>query len=1122
MSLKQLSGWLMFDVNVLSPTYVESAWRRWVNAQEIVHAQKRSLWRQIFFVLVREHILAGLLVAANVGLGFVSALLLRDFLIRLVAGNKDVGSLVLLSVEVVATTIGSWILLNHVFLMADLIGVGARTYTESVVLRNLHTSIEGRFKSGELANVIDREGGRIEAAWGGQVMIALSAATLVATSIFYFVALGPSAIVALSTIAAGAVVVLIMGRMLNRIYASVSVQSSRRAGCATFLFQHRLAIILNGWAHELGASHAGLRQLEEAGLMQAGYILSAISVVAAVTPVGALLFAVLAQLVWWGSVDTPGVMSAIALIGGLRSVANGIPDAIRTLTQGRVALNQIDKLVASKSAARQATSMPLPVPKFRHISIVGESGSGRTSILRGLAKASDTASVFLGGTDPWIFTGSMRRNITLANSTAADDDILRAMEWARLDKNLLWVKDGAERHLASSEWGLSRGQAKRLELARAVLSDVEEIYLDQPTLGVDDTTADGLMQDLLSGPWWEKKVFYITDKTDEASLAPEIWTVSGGRVTNVAYSRPKNDRRWQEMTAASRAPSPAIAPSRRTIQGPPRRYCRAAYFALMKRIAQIGLVGTLFIMFPLLMTRESIGVAADYALTHARWALSPTRGIWTVATLTGIAAVFSIAATLHATKSVTRITTQHCIGFVGALLNPLSWQDAKEGEDNIGRLVRDQRRVDEMLPAYTLELLGAVCLLTATLFYAALTVKFLTFIFLPLICILYMLNRHASVSLSTANIQDQALSANFIQNMSELSAGSLALNSGRSGSRVLAWLETPMRDRLIGSMRNFFVQYNFAYKVDLVGVSAFGVVAVGAALIVTPSNMLSLGLATSLAYSIISMFGRVLRGSVQINQVLDNCDRLSRVPARDLAMSNRKEIAGAISAKGIAFKSVRFAYSSGTKQIISLLNAWLPQGTMVAITGPSGSGKSTLAEIICGGKMPTSGRVELDGDARPYILWPELGGRVLLFTSSPIFKPGLFLNSFGLAASQVDLLLNAARDLKAAEALALLPGGPRHVVSGDGILPLGKSDTQKMSVLRAVMLKPQIAIFDEALSQLSYLEELAYVETLRKSLPLTTLIFITHNRAIADRCAMSIEFSGKNGTVFVTRCADFS
>jgi len=142
----------------------------------------------------------------------------------------------------------------------------------------------------------------------------------------------------------------------------------------------------------------------------------------------------------------------------------------------------------------------------KHVALVGPSGAGKTTILNlilgflqpdaGEIRINDSSMMDIDleswrtqlawiGQDPLLFHGSIRENIQLGRTDATDAEIHQAVRAAGLLDFTGNLPAGLDTHVGEHGFGLSRGQAQRIALARAFVKDAPILILDEPTTGLD-------------------------------------------------------------------------------------------------------------------------------------------------------------------------------------------------------------------------------------------------------------------------------------------------------------------------------------------------------------------------------------------------------------------------------------------------------------------------------------------------------------------------------------------------------------------------------------------------------------------------------------------------------------
>jgi ATP-binding cassette, subfamily B, bacterial len=151
------------------------------------------------------------------------------------------------------------------------------------------------------------------------------------------------------------------------------------------------------------------------------------------------------------------------------------------------------------------------------VAIVGRSGSGKSTLaalLIGLHKPGEGRIVYDGydlndldhrrlrqqlgmvPQTPFLFSGSIRHNISLGDPAAPFDRVVAAARRACVDADIRATPMGYETIVADGGATLSGGQRQRIALARALLHEPAVLLLDEATSSLDTTTEKQVMDNL--------------------------------------------------------------------------------------------------------------------------------------------------------------------------------------------------------------------------------------------------------------------------------------------------------------------------------------------------------------------------------------------------------------------------------------------------------------------------------------------------------------------------------------------------------------------------------------------------------------------------------------------------
>ena len=200
----------------------------------------------------------------------------------------------------------------------------------------------------------------------------------------------------------------------------------------------------------------------------------------------------------------------------------------------------------------------------------------------------------------------------------------------------------------------------------------------------------------------------------------------------------------------------------------------------------------------------------------------------------------------------------------------------------------------------------------------------------------------------------------------------------------------------------------------------------------------------------------------------------------------------------VEFKHVTKAY--GEVLAVRDLSFTIERGKLVTLLGPSGCGKTTTLRLIAGLEMVTEGSVFIGGSEVTRFSASDRDVS-MVFQSYALFPHMTVLQnvSYGLTMSNMS---KAEVSEKAAEGLNLV-----GLTGYGGRLPseLSGGQQQRVAVARALVLEPEVLLFDEPLSNLDaklrrrVREE---IRELQQKLSLTT-VYVTHDQeealAVSDR-----------------------
>ncbi len=177
-----------------------------------------------------------------------------------------------------------------------------------------------------------------------------------------------------------------------------------------------------------------------------------------------------------------------------------LPAAAVQLTRSRIAVRRLRDLTESHSNMRSRPQVtPVALEPGARLAVTGPSGSGKTTLLMAMAEAPENpeqAAFF--AEDAHLFATTVRDNLLVARGDATDDELRNALQRVGLGDWLDALPSGLSTVLVGGAAAVSAGQRRRLLLARALISTVPTVLLDEPTEHLDATDGSEVLTELLT------------------------------------------------------------------------------------------------------------------------------------------------------------------------------------------------------------------------------------------------------------------------------------------------------------------------------------------------------------------------------------------------------------------------------------------------------------------------------------------------------------------------------------------------------------------------------------------------------------------------------------------------
>ncbi len=192
----------------------------------------------------------------------------------------------------------------------------------------------------------------------------------------------------------------------------------------------------------------------------------------------------------------------------------------------------------------------LEVPKGKTVALVGQSGSGKSTItnlvtrfydvdkgdikidgipIKQLSKRSLRHLMGLVTQDSILFNDTVRNNIALGKENATEAEIMEAAKIANAHEFIHQLPKGYDTNIGDSGNKLSGGQKQRLSIARAVLKNPPIMILDEATSALD-TESERLVQDALEKLMKNRTSLVIAHRLSTIQNADTIIVLEKGKI----------------------------------------------------------------------------------------------------------------------------------------------------------------------------------------------------------------------------------------------------------------------------------------------------------------------------------------------------------------------------------------------------------------------------------------------------------------------------------------------------------------------------------------------------------------------------------------------------------------
>lgn len=818
------------------------------------------------------------------------------------------------------------------------------------------------------------------------------------------------------------------------------------------------------------------------------------------------------------------------------------------------------------------------------VALVGESGGGKSTLAGIISGRKDAyrGSVRIGGvelrdatatslmcavtlvpTNGYLFAGTLRDNLLLAQPNATDTELLRALDRTRVAA-FVQANGGLDMVINEGGTNLSGGQRQRVCMARALLHDSPIYVFDEATSNVD-AASEAAIGEVIASLVGEHTVIVVAHRLSTIVNADQILVLKRGRIAERGthdellsdagvYARMWNSQKQLSAyaytddegaeaagddgeTATGSAANAGADAAGGTCAGAEQTTGHARRSAPSIMLRMMGLVRPLAVWLALAVALGSIGMlTAAFVPTFGAFGLMAALGhnalgFGLVAACVACAVCGIARGPLHYGEQL----CNHYIAFrllahvrdlvFGALrqLAPAKLEGRGKGE--LVSLVTSDIELLEVFYAHTISpiAIALVCTVVFEAFLLAVSPELAGIALASYLCLGVLLPLVSSKACGAAGRQSREGAGKL---------GAYVLDSLRGAGETIQFAGGSDRSHTLSKLTDQVGAVDARLKRRQAASEAVAdalilianLTMLGRALQLVAAGAIDMAAAFVAVFTFVSSFGSVMavsRLGASLQETLASgarvLDLLDEQP-QCAEVTNGQDVDFA----GAAAEHVRFSYAGGhgansagdagavaAGLILDDVTCTFEPGTMTCITGRSGSGKSTLLKLLMRFWDPTDGTIAVsDVDARRINTASLRDNEAYMTQDTHLFCGTVRENLLVARADATDAeLLDACRSASLTALIDRLPQGLDTPVAelGDS---LSGGERQRIGLARIFLNDAPFILLDEPTSALDALNEASVMKAVdelkRRS---KTIVLVSHRAstcAFAD-CSLSVE-----------------
>lgn len=194
----------------------------------------------------------------------------------------------------------------------------------------------------------------------------------------------------------------------------------------------------------------------------------------------------------------------------------------------------------------------------------------------------------------------------------------------------------------------------------------------------------------------------------------------------------------------------------------------------------------------------------------------------------------------------------------------------------------------------------------------------------------------------------------------------------------------------------------------------------------------------------------------------------------------------------VELKNISFGYNKDNLTIKNF-SVNVPKGSLIAIVGPTGAGKTTIINLLMRFYDVDSGTITLDRKPVKNIKRKDLRlAYSMVLQDTWLFSGSVFENiAYGKEGATLEDVENACKAAGVHDFIMTLPDGYDTILNDDGE-NISKGQKQLLTIARAMLMKSELLILDEATSNVDTRTEIKIQKAMRELMKDKTCFIIAH------------------------------